>query len=80
MDPLPDFIMFIYYLFLRKSGIWMSFFGTVLVGALVPNCVEFIVGRLKLGILRFMLLAGDGLVFLAAPNTELEALFPNGVF
>ena len=57
----------------------MSFFCTVLVGALELNCVEFIFGRLKLGILKFMLGAGDGLVFLAVPKTELEALFPNGV-
>ena len=26
MESLPDLIMFIYYLFLRKSGIWISFF------------------------------------------------------
>ena len=43
----------------------MSFFCTVLVGALELNCVEFIFGRLKLGMLKFMLGAGDGLVFLA---------------
>lgn len=56
----------------------MSFFCTVLVGVLVLNCVEFMVGRLKLGMLRFMPGAGEGLVFLAVPKTELDALFPNG--
>ena len=56
----------------------MSFLCTVLVGALVLNCVEFMFGRLKLGMLRFMLGADAVFVFLAAPKTELEALFQNG--
>src|SRR5699024_7330978 len=37
------------YLFFRKSGIWISFFCTVLDGTLVPN-EEFIVGILNVGI------------------------------
>lgn len=38
-----------YLRFLRKSGIWISFFCTVLDGTLVPN-EEFIVGILNVGI------------------------------
>lgn len=45
------FFIFVSYLFLRKSGIWMSFFCTVLDGTFVPK-EECIVGMVKVGIFR----------------------------
>ena len=45
------FFIFVPYLFLRKSGIWISFFCTVLDGTFVPK-EECIVGMVKVGIFR----------------------------
>ena len=47
----PFFFIFVPYLFLRKSGIWISFFCTALDGTFVPK-EECIVGMVKVGIFR----------------------------
>lgn len=65
------------YLFFKKSGIWMSFFCTVLDGVFAVNGVAFIVGILKLGIFRFRLpVFAAGLLF---AKEALLLLLPNGL-
>ena len=57
----------------------MSFFWTVLDGVFAVNGVAFIVGMLKDGMFRFtppVVAEEAGLLF---ANTELLALFPNGL-